>query len=105
MTPATSHRFETLHLEHREGVDWLTLNRPDRFNAVSRPMIDELLRYFRRSVERGGIVAMSGKLLPCSFHSICVHGDSAYAVTTAAAVREGLLAAGHRLRALLEMFR
>ena len=46
MTQADTHRFETLHLEHREGVDWLTLNRPDRFNAVSRPMVDELLRYF-----------------------------------------------------------
>ncbi|MDP3614864.1 MAG: enoyl-CoA hydratase/isomerase family protein, partial [Rubrivivax sp.] len=46
MTQATPHRFETLRVEHREGVDWLTLNRPDRFNAVSRLMIDELLRYF-----------------------------------------------------------
>jgi len=65
----------------------------------------DCLAHVLRMVERGGIVAMSGKLLPCSFHSICVHGDSAYAVTTAAAVREGLLAAGHRLRALPEMFR
>jgi enoyl-CoA hydratase/carnithine racemase len=46
MTQAALHRFETLHLEHREGVDWLTLNRPDRFNAVSRTMVDDLLRYF-----------------------------------------------------------
>ena len=46
MTRTTAPRFETLQVEHRDGVDWLTLNRPDRFNAVSRPMIDELLRYF-----------------------------------------------------------
>lgn len=72
--------------------------------AVLRDSTD-CLAHVLRMVERGGIVAMSGKLLPCSFHSICVHGDSAHAVTTAAALREGLLAAGHRLRALPEMFR
>jgi UPF0271 protein len=64
----------------------------------------ECLAHVLRMLERGGIVAMSGKLLPCSFHSICVHGDSPHAVATAAAVREGLLAAGHRLRPLPELF-
>ena len=53
-----------------------------------------------RMLARGGIVTHSGKLLPCHFHSICVHGDTAHAVATASAVRDGLLAAGHRLRAL-----
>jgi UPF0271 protein len=57
-----------------------------------------------RMVERGGIVAASGKLLPCSFHSVCVHGDNAQAVATARAVREALGAAGHRLRRLPELF-
>ena len=47
---------------------------------------------------------LSGKRLPCSFHSICVHGDNAHAVATAAAVRDGLLAAGHRLKTLPELF-
>ncbi len=51
-------------------------------------------------LERGGIVSASGKLLPCSFHSICVHGDNAHAVATAAAVRAGLLAGGHQLHTL-----
>ncbi len=64
----------------------------------------ECLAHVLRMIERGGIVAMSGKLLPCAFHSICVHGDSAHAVATAAALRDGLIAAGHRLRALPEMF-
>lgn len=35
-----------------------------------------------------------------AFHSVCVHGDNAHAVATAAAVRAGLLAAGHRLCSL-----
>jgi UPF0271 protein len=64
----------------------------------------ECLDHVLRMLERGGIVAASGKLLPCSFHSICVHGDNAHAVATAAAVRDGLLAAGHRLRTLPQMF-
>jgi len=55
-------------------------------------------------LERGGIVTLTGKLLPCQFHSICVHGDSPDAVATATAVRDGLLAAGHRLKSLPELF-
>jgi UPF0271 protein len=64
----------------------------------------ECLAHVLRMLERGGIVTLSGRLLPCRFHSICVHGDSPHAVATAAAVREGLLAAGHRLLPLPELF-
>ena len=63
----------------------------------------ECLAHVLRMLERGGIVAISGKVLPCSFHSICVHGDSPHAVATAAAVRDGLLAAGYRLVGLPEL--
>jgi UPF0271 protein len=55
-------------------------------------------------VERGGIVTTGGALLPCTFHSICVHGDNAEAVATARAVRDALVAAGHRMTPLAEMF-
>ena len=58
---------------------------------------DDCLAHVLRMLERGGIVAASGKLLPTTFHSICVHGDNAHAVATAAAVRDGLRAAGHEL--------
>jgi len=64
----------------------------------------ECLAHVLRMIERGGIVTLTGKLLPCSFHSICVHGDNAHAVATAAAVRDGLLAAGHRLKPLPALF-
>jgi 5-oxoprolinase (ATP-hydrolysing) subunit A len=64
---------------------------------------DECLAHVLRMLERGGIVSVSGKLLPTPFHSICVHGDNAHAVATAAAVRAGLLAAGHRLCTLPEL--
>lgn len=65
----------------------------------------ECLAHVLRMLERGGIVTLSGKLLPCRFHSICVHGDSPDAVLTATAVRNGLLAAGHRLLPLPELFK
>ena len=57
----------------------------------------DCLAHVLRMLEQGGIVATSGKLLPTPFHSICVHGDNAHAVATAAAVRDGLRAAGHEL--------
>jgi UPF0271 protein len=56
-----------------------------------------------RMVERGGIVAASGKFLPCAFASVCVHGDNAHAVATARAVRDALLAAGHTIVTLPEL--
>jgi UPF0271 protein len=61
------------------------------------------LAHVLRMLERGGIVTASGALLPTGFHSICVHGDNAHAVATAAAIRDGLQAAGHRLRSLPDM--
>lgn len=50
-------------------------------------------------VESGAIVTAAGSRLPTPIRSICVHGDSAHAVTTARAVRARLEAAGIRLRA------
>ena len=38
--------YETLSIERREGVDWVTLNRPEQFNALNGLMTDELLDYF-----------------------------------------------------------
>ncbi|MFN3218198.1 MAG: enoyl-CoA hydratase/isomerase family protein [Acidimicrobiales bacterium] len=40
-----------LLVEHRDGVDWLTLNSPDRLNAVSRAMREALHDYLD-AVER-----------------------------------------------------
>lgn len=65
----------------------------------ARACVDHVLRM----VERGGLVTAAGRLLPCAIHSICVHGDNAQAVQTAAAVRQALLDAGHRLSGLPEV--
>jgi len=38
--------YETLLVEQEGGIDWLTLNRPDALNAMSRTMMLELQHYF-----------------------------------------------------------
>jgi enoyl-CoA hydratase/carnithine racemase len=38
--------YETITVEKRGQVDWLTLNRPDSLNAISVKMVEELNDYF-----------------------------------------------------------
>lgn len=39
---------EALLVDHRDGVDWVTLNRPDSLNALDSGLIDALNDYFGR---------------------------------------------------------
>ncbi|NEW85999.1 MULTISPECIES: enoyl-CoA hydratase/isomerase family protein [Rhodopseudomonas] len=39
---------EALLVDHRDGVDWVTLNRPDSLNALDPGLIDALNDYFGR---------------------------------------------------------
>lgn len=41
-------RYQTITVEKRGHVDWLTLNRPDALNAISVEMVGELNDYFGR---------------------------------------------------------
>lgn len=56
-----------------------------------------------RMLDAGGVVSIDGDVLPTRFHSVCVHGDNAHAVATAAAVREAVLAEGHSLAGLSQI--
>src|ERR1051326_6902511 len=40
--------YETLSIEKKGAVDWVTLNRPERLNALNSAMVGELLDYFHR---------------------------------------------------------
>lgn len=48
----TQKKFETLIVEEKGEVDWLTLNRPESLNALNPIMVEELKAYFRRLAER-----------------------------------------------------
>lgn len=43
--------YETISVEKRGQVDWLTLNRPEALNAITTPMVTELRDYFAGLVE------------------------------------------------------
>lgn len=60
--------------------------------------------HVERMLAAGAIVSVSGKQLPCAIGSICVHGDGAEAVATAAHLRQGLVLAGYDLVALPALF-
>jgi len=32
--------YQTLAIDHRDGIDWLTFNRPEQFNALNGTMMD-----------------------------------------------------------------
>jgi enoyl-CoA hydratase/carnithine racemase len=54
--------METLLVERRGRVDWLTLNRPERLNTITGTMVRELCAYFRglRQDHEVRIVVMRG---------------------------------------------
>lgn len=49
------------------------------------------------------IISRNGKEIPCTVHSLCIHGDEPTAVTVAEAVKQALLDAGVKLVTLPEM--
>src|SRR3954470_23837622 len=40
--------YETLVVEQHGPVHWVTMNRPERLNALNAQMVDELLDYFQQ---------------------------------------------------------
>lgn len=63
----------------------------------------ECIKHVRDMIEAGGLVTGSGKVLPSTFHSICVHGDNVHAVETARSLRKALELDGHVLCTLPEL--
>lgn len=61
-----------------------------------------VVAHVMRMLGAGGIVAASGKVLPTTMHSICVHGDSPGAVANAMRLRAALKDAGWQVTGLVE---
>lgn len=55
------------------------------------------IKHVRNMIENEGLVTQEKQVLPTRFHSICVHGDNAHAVDTAAALAQALTEDGHEL--------
>lgn len=64
---------------------------------------DEALGNVLRMVEQKAIISVNGKRIPCAVDSICVHGDSAGAVSMARHIRAGLEKAGVKIVTLPQM--
>lgn len=60
------------------------------------------LDHVLRMLDAGGLVTLSGKVLPTKIHSICVHGDGPDAVASARCIAAGLEQAGHITAPLTE---
>jgi len=62
---ATTEGRPALLIEHRDGADWLTLNRPHKLNALDDAMIAELNAYFHalpaRSEKRVVVIRGAGR--------------------------------------------
>lgn len=43
---ASDYEYQTLDIDHRNGVDWVTMNRPEQFNAINQKLTEEMLDYF-----------------------------------------------------------
>ncbi len=58
----TQPAYETIDIEQRGQVDWLTFNRPDALNSINTQMVTELRDYFDRLAEDRNvrIVVMRG---------------------------------------------
>lgn len=61
------------------------------------------LDHVMRMLERQALVAGDGSELPARIESICIHGDGAAAVASAAALATGLRAAGYQLATIPQL--
>ncbi len=64
---------------------------------------EAVVAHVLRMLDAGGIVALSGKVLPTPMHSICVHGDNPGAVDNARRLRAALEGRGWQLAGLGEV--
>jgi UPF0271 protein len=82
-------------------------NYEDDGNLVSRSKNNAMItdpevakKHVIKMIENQALNCYSGKQIPCEIDSICVHGDSKSAVSTAKEIKEGLIKSGIILKPL-----
>jgi len=85
-------------------------NYEDDGNLISRSKNNALItdpkiakKHIIKMVENQSLNCFSGKQIPCTIDSICVHGDGENAVNTAKQIKEGLIKSGVTLKTLDSM--
>ena len=86
----------------KDGVATLTLNRPDRLNAMSGPMLDALLEALPRLAEDGEVGAV---ILTGSGRGFCAGGDVKAMAEGREFAETGLEEKTHGLRSKMEVSR
>ena len=72
-------------------------------SVVTNP--EDVAERVKRLVEDGEIVAVTGKKIPITFDSLCVHGDEPTAVMVGRAVRRAIENSGAKVASLAEVVR
>ncbi len=87
-------------------------NYEDNGNLVSRKLPNALitdpeiaLRNIISMLKHKSIISYSGKKIPCSIDTICLHGDGSTAIEMAKKLRTGLLNANIKLKQLTEIIK
>lgn len=92
--------FDTLHLQIDDrGVATLTLNRPEKKNAIDARMMDELTDFASRAATDGTIRCV---VLRGSEATFCAGGDLGWMMTQIEADRQGRMAEALRLANMLK---
>jgi methylglutaconyl-CoA hydratase len=89
---------ETIRIEHRDAIAWLILDRPEKHNAMSGPMLDELQAAAEILAADESVRAV---VLTGEGESFCAGGDLEWMRAQLAADRAGKMAEAGRLSAML----
>src|SRR5882762_2372825 len=67
------HDFTGVMYEVQDGLAWITVNRPDRYNSFRAPTVDELVLAFKRAwvSDEVGVIALTG----AGDKAFCTGGD------------------------------
>jgi len=96
---AVAMQFDTLIFETREGIAYVTLNRPDRLNALSDPLVEDLRRAAAVIESNADIRAV---LLTGAGRAFCAGADLTGDNTAASPPQPLAGSTGERIRASMQ---